>query len=108
MLKQPHSRLLSTTAKYLRLFNLLLLLFEQSLWCLNMCQFTQKHTEWDPSRLSVFATYLSIMSRALTALGIEVHLGTEWAIKWVPAGVLAAMLQIARQRSSQPCLAWLP
>lgn len=35
------------------------------------------HTLWDPSRLFVFAAHLSIMSRALTALGIEVHLETE-------------------------------
>lgn len=73
-----------------------------------MCWFIQKHTVWDPSRLSVFATHLSIMSRALTALGIEVHLGTEWAIKWAPAGVLVAMLERARRCSTQLRLAWLP
>lgn len=102
------NRLLSTTAKSLRLFNLLLLLFGQCLWCLCMCRFIQQHTLWNPSRLFVFATHLSIMSRALTALGIEVHLGTEWAIKWAPAGVLVAMLQSARRCSTQPRLAWLP
>lgn len=39
----------------------------------------------------VFATHLSIMSKVLTALGIEVHLETKWAIKCSPAGVLVAM-----------------
>ena len=48
------------------------------------------------------------MSRALTALGIEVRLGTEWAIKRAPAGVLVAMLQSAQRCSTQPRLAWMP
>lgn len=115
----PHSKtkqtdFLWTTAKSLRLFNLLWIFFGQCLLCLClcmcmcMCWFICKHTIWDPSRLFVFATNLSIMSRALTALGIEVHLWTEWAIKLAPAGVLVAMIQSAQWCSTQPCLAWLP
>ncbi len=101
-------RLFSTTAKSLRLFNLLLLLFGQCLQCLCICWFIQKNKLWDPFSLYVIATHLSIMSRAQTALRIEAHLGTERAIKWVPAGVLVVMLQSARQCSTQPCRAWLP
>lgn len=103
------NRLLSTSAKPLRLFNLLLLLFGQRERCLWMCWFIQKYTAWDPFRLPLsLLPHLSIMSRALTAWGMKVHLGTEWAIKWAPAGVPVVMLRSARRCSTQPRLAWLP
>lgn len=101
------NKLLSTTAMSLRLSTLLLLLFVPCLWCLCMCWIIQKNTIWDSSRLRVFATHLSIMSRAMTALGIEMHLKTEWAIKSAPAGVLVPMLESARRCSTQRYRAWL-
>lgn len=48
---------------------------------------------WYVLKALVFVTRLSIMSRILTGLRAEVQLGTKWAIKPTPAGVLVPMLK---------------